>query len=78
MKTSALRKEIHKVVDVVEDNEILEIVYAILNKTRSNYEQEFTPFTKEELLARHAKSKKDIKEGKLVSFSAFKKKYKIK
>lgn len=37
MTAITLKKEIHKAIDLTDDNSILEAVYTILNKTNSNY-----------------------------------------
>jgi hypothetical protein len=38
MTAPALKKEIHKAIDLINDASILEAVYTILNKTNSSFE----------------------------------------
>jgi len=37
MTTAAIRKQIHKAIDLTSDESILEAVYTILNKTNSSF-----------------------------------------
>lgn len=60
MKSEKLKKEIHQAIDVVNDNEILQVVYTILKKC-SEEDIELTEVQKKELDKRLA----DHKKGKL-------------
>lgn len=63
MTAPALRKEIHKAIDLITDEAILNAVYTILNKTNSSFE-----ISDEDLKLVEGRKKKFLK-GELSSVS---------
>jgi len=74
MTNTALKKELYKTIDAIEDNAILEAVYTIL-KSKSVTKKVLVPMSKTEFLNRNATSQKDIENGNLVTHAAFKKQF---
>ncbi len=77
MTTTALRKQLYKIIEKVDDNELLLAVQAILNKSIEKQE-EFVPLSLEAFYARNAQSQKEIKAGTLISHKEVKKKFRLK
>lgn len=65
MKTIAIKKEMHKAIDVIEDPDFLQAVYLILNEKSKDYEFELTEEEKKEL----DHLKKEHKAGKSKSYT---------
>ncbi|MFZ4799819.1 MAG: hypothetical protein ACOYMA_20170 [Bacteroidia bacterium] len=74
MTISALKKELYKTIDAIEDNAILEAVYTIL-KSKSVTKKVLVPMSKLEFLKRNEASQKNIEEGNLVTHAALKKQF---
>lgn len=74
MTNAALKKELYKTIDAINDNAILEAVYTIL-KSKSIAKKAIVPMTETEFLKRNAKSQKDIKNGNLVTHNSLKKQF---
>lgn len=74
MTKTALKKELYKIIDAINDNEILEAVYTIL-KSKSNAKKVIVPITEAEFLKRNASSQKDVKNGNLVTQTSLKKQF---
>ncbi len=75
MTATTLKRELHKAIDEVNDNVILEAVYAILNKSIEISHRTIQPFSLDEFYARNAQSQKEIKKGKLIGQSEIKKRF---
>lgn len=74
MTNAALKKELYKTIDAINDNAILEAVYTIL-KSKSSAKKTIVPMTEAEFLKRNATSQKDIKNGNLVRHTSLKKQF---
>jgi hypothetical protein len=72
MTTSSLKKELHKTIDEINDNSLLEAVYTLLKK---NVRKPLEPMTEKEFYARNSKAQKDIKRGNVVSHKDVKKRF---
>lgn len=78
MTKTAIKKELHKAIDIVDSEQILKAIYMILNEALRNKKEAIKPFALEEFYARNAQSQKEIKKGKLVEHKNVKAKYGIK
>jgi hypothetical protein len=76
MTKAALKKNIHKTIDLLNNESVLQAVYTILN-TAAEKENDL-PFSLDEYKSRQALSLRQIKEGKVTSHSDIKKKFGIK
>lgn len=76
MTKATLKKQIHKTVDSLNNESVLEAVYTILNNAAEK--ENDLPFSLSEYKARQELSIKQIKEGKVMSHSDLKKKFGIK
>ena len=74
MTITALKKELYKTIDAIEDNAILEAVYTIL-KPKSVTKKVMVQMSKTEFLIRNTASQKDIENGNLISHKALKKQF---
>lgn len=74
MTITALKKELYKTIDAIEDNAILEAVYTIL-KLKGATQKVIKPMSKTEFLKRNASSQKDIDNGNLVTHASLKKQF---
>ncbi len=74
MTNAALKKELYKTIDAINDNAILEAVYTIL-KSKSSTKKAIVPMTEAEFLKRNSASQKDIKNGNLVTHTSLKKQF---
>ena len=74
MTNAALKKELYKTIDAINDNAILEAVYTIL-KSKSNTKKAIVPMTEAEFLKRNSASQKDIKNGNWVTHISLKKQF---
>lgn len=74
MTNTALKKELYKTIDAINDNEILEAVYTIL-KSKNVTKKVIVPMTEAEFLKRNAASQKDVKNGNLVTQTSSKKQF---
>ena len=72
MTKVAIKKEIHRAVDMVESESLLKAIRLILHQEISRHEDALKPFSLKEFYNRHAQSQKEIKEGKLLSHNALK------
>ena len=78
MTTTAIKKQLHKAIDIVDSEQILKAIYIILNEELKNKKEGIRPFTSEEFYARNSQSQKEIKHGRLVAHKSVKIKYKAK
>ena len=78
MTKTAIKKQLHKAIDIVDSEQILKAIYIILNEALRNKKEAIKPFTLEEFYARNTQSQKEIKQGKLVEHKNVKAKYAIK
>ena len=65
MTVSAIRKELHKAIDVIEDESFLKAVYTIINKQKAGVEYDLSPEEWEEI----EYIQKQHKSGKSKSYS---------
>lgn len=49
MKSLAIKKELHHVIDVIEDKEFLKAIYVLLNEKSKEYDYELSEHEKKEL-----------------------------
>jgi hypothetical protein len=49
MKALAIKKELHHVIDVIEDKEFLKAIYVLLNEKSKEYDYELSDIEKKEL-----------------------------
>lgn len=49
MKSLAIKKELHHVIDVIEDKEFLKAIYVLLNEKSKEYDYELSENEKKEL-----------------------------
>lgn len=75
MTKTAIKKQIHTAIDVVESEQLLKAIYMILNSEIKHTKEALKPFTEEEFYARNAQSQKEIKQGKLIEHKTIKAKY---
>ena len=75
MTTVAIKKQIHKAIDIVESEQLLKAIYMILNTELKHKKEAIKPFTLEEFYARNEQSQKEIKQGKLIEHKTVKAKY---
>ena len=75
MTKTAIKKQIHKAIDIVESEQLLKAIYMILNTEIKHKKEALKPFTEEEFYARNAQSQKEIKQGKLIEHKTIKAKY---
>ncbi len=75
MTKTAIKKQLHKAIDIVDSEQILKAIYMILNEALRNKKEALKPFTLEEFYARNTQSQKEIKQGKLVEHKNVKVKY---
>lgn len=73
MTKAALKKQLHKTIDSVSDENILKAVYTLLNNSLTSEANE--PFSLEEYAKRQKLSLKQIKEGKVKTQDSIKRKY---
>jgi hypothetical protein len=72
MTTATLKKQLHKTIDNINDNALLEAVYVLLN----NKKQTLKPLTEADFYKRNGKSQQDIIEGRLYTQASVKKRFK--
>ncbi len=75
MTKTAIKKELHKAIDIVESEQLLKAIYMILNEELKNTKQAIKPFTLDEFYARNTQSQKEIKQGKLIEHKSVRIKY---
>jgi hypothetical protein len=78
MTTAAIKKELHKAIDIVNSEQLLKAIYIILNEELKKADEVIKPFTVEEFYARNSQSQKEIEQGKLLTHKSIKAKYSIK
>jgi hypothetical protein len=49
MKTLAIKKELHHVIDIIEDKDFLKAIYVLLNEKSKEYDYELSDSEKKEL-----------------------------
>jgi hypothetical protein len=76
MTKAALKKNIHKTIDSLNNESVLQAVYTILNNAVEK--ENDLPFSLDEYKSRQELSIKQIKEGKVMSHSDIKKRFRIK
>lgn len=72
MTTVTLKKELHKTIDQITDNALLEAVYTLLKHKTTPLK----PMSEADFYKRNAISQKDIAEGKLYTQAKVKKRFK--
>ena len=75
MTTTAIKKELHKAIDIVDSEQLLRAIFMILNEELKNKKEAIKPFTLDEFYDRNAQSQKQIKQGKLIEHKSVKAKY---
>ncbi len=75
MTKTAIKKQIHKAVDIVDSDQLLKAIYMLLNEEIKNKKEVIKPFTLEEFYDRNDQSQKEIKQGKLIPHKSVKIKY---
>jgi hypothetical protein len=75
MTTSAIKKQIHKAIDMVQSEPILKAIHLILDQELRQKKEAVKAFTIEEFYARNNQSQKEIKQGKLIEHKSVKGKY---
>ena len=75
MTTTAIKKQIHKAIDIVQSEPILKAIHLILNQELRQKKEAIKTFTLDEFYARNNQSQKEIKHGKLIEHKAVKAKY---
>ncbi|MBA3662883.1 MAG: hypothetical protein H0W61_01555 [Bacteroidetes bacterium] len=76
MTTSAIKKQIHKAIDIVQSEAILKAIHLILDQELRQKKEAMKAFTLNEFFARNSQSQKEIKQGKLIEHKTVKAKYK--
>lgn len=74
MTATTLRKRIQEAVENVDDEKILEAIYALVNKAQKR-NSSLRPMTLEDMVKRVRLSEKDIQSGKTMSVDAVRKRY---
>jgi hypothetical protein len=75
MTTTAMKRQIHKALEIIESPEILKAVQLILNEEIKHKKEAISPFTLEEFYARNGQSQKEIKQNKLIDHKTVRAKY---
>ena len=75
MTKAAIKKQIHKAIDIIDSEQLLKAIYILLNEELENKKEVLKPFALEEFYARNAQSQKEIKQGKLIEHKSVKVKY---
>jgi hypothetical protein len=75
MTTTAIRKEIHKAIDIIESEQMLKAIHMLVQEEIKHAKEALKPFSVEEFYMRNAQSQKEIKQGKLIDHARAKKKY---
>lgn len=75
MTTSAIKKEIHKAIDILDSQPILKAIHMILDEELKHKKDAIKPFTLEEFYDRNAQAQKEIKQGQLIDHKTVKSKY---
>jgi hypothetical protein len=65
MKATAIKKEMHHAIDVIDDTDFLKAIYVLLNEKSKEYEYELSDEEKEEL----NNLRKQHKSGKSKSYT---------
>ncbi|MES2837466.1 MAG: hypothetical protein V4667_08080 [Bacteroidota bacterium] len=78
MKALTIKKELHKAIDVIENEQLLKAIYMIVNEQIAQTKNALKPFTLKEFYERNEKSENEIKLGKVISHKDVKKKYNLK
>lgn len=74
MTTSALRKQIHKAVDNIQDARLLKTVYGLLSKKQKKLPS-LKPMTIEELCGRYERADRDVKAGRTIRLEEVRRRY---
>lgn len=74
MTTSALKKQIHKAVDNIQDTGLLKTVYGLLSKKPKKLPT-LKPMTVEELCERYERADRDIKAGRTIRLEEVRRRY---
>lgn len=75
MTKAAIKKQLHKAIDIIDSEQLLKAIYIILNEELKNKKEVINPFALEEFYDRNAQSQKEIKQGKLIEHKSVKIKY---
>lgn len=75
MTKAAIKKQLHKAIDIIDSEQLLKAIYIILNEELKNKKEVINPFALEEFYGRNAQSQKEIKQGKLIEHKSVKIKY---
>lgn len=75
MTTTAIKKQIHSAIDIIESEQLLKAIYMILNQEIKNKTDIIKPFTLDEFYERNAQSQKEILQGKLIDHKSVNSKF---
>jgi hypothetical protein len=75
MTTTAIKKQIHSAIDIIESEQLLKAIYMILNQEIKNKTDILKPFTLDEFYERNTQSQKEIMQGKLIEHKSVKTKF---
>jgi hypothetical protein len=78
MTTTAIKKQIHSAIDIIESEQLLKAIYMILNQEIKNKTDILKPFTLDEFYERNTQSQKEIMQGKLIDHKSVKSKFSYK
>jgi len=74
MTNTALKNQLYKTIEAIDDSTLLKAVYTIL-KSNISPQNNLEPMSELKFYDRNAKSQKDIKKGNLISQTEMKKKF---
>ncbi len=75
MTTTAIKKQIHSAIDIIESEQLLKAIYMILNQEIKNKKDILKQFTLDEFYERNNQSQKEILQGKLIDHKTVKSKF---
>lgn len=75
MTKAAIKKEIHKAIDIVQSEPILKAIHLILDQEIRQKKESIKALTLDEFYHRNNQSQKEIKQGKLIEHKTVKAKY---
>ena len=74
MTNTALKNQLYKTIEAIDDSTLLKAVYTIL-KSNISPQKSIEPMSELEFYDRNTKSQKDLKKGNLISQTEMKKKF---
>ena len=75
MTTTAIKKQIHSAIDIIESEQLLKAIYMILNQEIKNKTDIIKPYTLDEFYERNAQSQKEILQRKLIDHKSVNSKF---